>query len=206
VRDLGGVRFEFDGSLDPLVERMRIGSYAPEVESAIRRLLHTGDTAIDVGANIGYLTAVMLSMVGPTGRVVSFEPEGCAVFKDTAGGDHFDVSALGKLFQPTGKRANYFFFALTNSVDVEFRWLKFNSPIVAEFIHFGDHAGDVQQSFRRNAAAQQTGPPGLLFRIDDGDVHAEVGRRKRGGVTAGTGADDHELVVGHMQDLVNLEL
>jgi FkbM family methyltransferase len=74
IRDIGGVRFEFDRGLDPLIDRMLEGSYAPEVESALRRSLRPGDTAIDVGANIGYLTAVMLAAVGPTGKVVSFEP------------------------------------------------------------------------------------------------------------------------------------
>ncbi len=46
----------------------------PHVEACIRSLLRSGDTAIDVGANLGYFTAVMAQCVGPAGRVWAFEP------------------------------------------------------------------------------------------------------------------------------------
>jgi FkbM family methyltransferase len=38
------------------------------------RLLRPGNTAIDVGANIGYMTTLMASRVGETGTVLSIEP------------------------------------------------------------------------------------------------------------------------------------
>ena len=38
------------------------------------RLADRGDTAIDVGANIGYMSLVFALSVGPQGRVFSFEP------------------------------------------------------------------------------------------------------------------------------------
>jgi FkbM family methyltransferase len=38
------------------------------------RLLNKGDIAIDVGANIGFMTGVMAACVGPTGHVECFEP------------------------------------------------------------------------------------------------------------------------------------
>jgi FkbM family methyltransferase len=41
---------------------------------AVIRLLDPGEFAMDVGANIGYMTAVMAAQLGPRGRVVSFEP------------------------------------------------------------------------------------------------------------------------------------
>jgi FkbM family methyltransferase len=44
------------------------------VTEALFRLVDAGDFAIDVGANIGYMTSVMASRVGATGRVLSFEP------------------------------------------------------------------------------------------------------------------------------------
>lgn len=44
------------------------------VEACIRTILQPGQTAIDVGANLGYLTAVMAQCVGLGGRVWSFEP------------------------------------------------------------------------------------------------------------------------------------
>jgi FkbM family methyltransferase len=40
----------------------------------MERLISPGDTAVDVGAHIGYFTEVMLRRTGPGGRVVAFEP------------------------------------------------------------------------------------------------------------------------------------
>jgi FkbM family methyltransferase len=42
--------------------------------SAVRRILRPGDRAVDVGANIGYVTMLLSEWVGPQGRVYSFEP------------------------------------------------------------------------------------------------------------------------------------
>ncbi len=52
----------------------RAGVWDPHVEACIRSVLRPGQTAIDVGANAGYLTAVMAQCVGPAGRVFAFEP------------------------------------------------------------------------------------------------------------------------------------
>lgn len=41
---------------------------------AMKRFLKKGDTFIDIGANIGYLSAVALGFVGKRGEVHSFEP------------------------------------------------------------------------------------------------------------------------------------
>lgn len=46
----------------------------PHVEACLRRTLHPGQAAIDAGANIGYMTAVMAQCVGRSGRVWAFEP------------------------------------------------------------------------------------------------------------------------------------
>lgn len=46
----------------------------PHVEVCVRAMLRPGQTAIDVGANIGYFTAVLAQCVGPGGHVWSFEP------------------------------------------------------------------------------------------------------------------------------------
>lgn len=50
------------------------GRWEPHVERCIRRLLRPGDTALDIGANLGYFTAVMAESVGAGGRVWAFEP------------------------------------------------------------------------------------------------------------------------------------
>ena len=42
--------------------------------SAIKKFLNPGDTFIDVGANIGYLSAMAAGVVGESGQVHAFEP------------------------------------------------------------------------------------------------------------------------------------
>lgn len=55
--------------------RVRTGRFhEPAVCAAIKRHLRSGGTGIDVGANVGYLTAFMAYRVGPAGRVHAFEP------------------------------------------------------------------------------------------------------------------------------------
>lgn len=41
---------------------------------AMLRFIRPGMTAVDIGANLGYFTMLMADLVGPTGRVVAFEP------------------------------------------------------------------------------------------------------------------------------------
>ncbi len=74
TKRIGGVDFEMDLELDSTGFRMYYGRYAPLVVRALRSLLRQGDTVFDVGANIGFLSAVAADAVGPTGQVHSFEP------------------------------------------------------------------------------------------------------------------------------------
>jgi FkbM family methyltransferase len=50
------------------------GAYEPEVRAEIRRYLHAGAVALDIGANVGWHTLLMASRVGPGGQVYAFEP------------------------------------------------------------------------------------------------------------------------------------
>lgn len=50
------------------------GVYDLPVTEAIMRLAEAGETSLDVGANIGYMTLVLALSVCPRGRVLSFEP------------------------------------------------------------------------------------------------------------------------------------
>ena len=52
----------------------RTGVYDVVVSEAILRLAESGETAVDVGANIGVMTSAMGVAVGVAGRVVCFEP------------------------------------------------------------------------------------------------------------------------------------
>ncbi|MBD2437145.1 FkbM family methyltransferase [Nostoc sp. FACHB-110] len=52
----------------------RTGVYDLIVTEILWRLLDSGETAVDVGANIGYMTGLMAARTGKTGKVYSFEP------------------------------------------------------------------------------------------------------------------------------------
>jgi FkbM family methyltransferase len=50
------------------------GDFEPTTAMVAERLLGPGETAVDVGANIGYFSLLFAQCVGATGRVLAFEP------------------------------------------------------------------------------------------------------------------------------------
>jgi FkbM family methyltransferase len=66
---------------DPVVARelLATGAYEPHVAARLRELLKPGDTFVDVGANVGYHAILAARCVGPTGRVLAFEPSAANV-------------------------------------------------------------------------------------------------------------------------------
>ena len=54
----------------------------------VARRIHPGDIVADVGANLGYYTALMSQLVGPEGKVYAFEPDptSFALLKENAAG------------------------------------------------------------------------------------------------------------------------
>ena len=73
-KKVNGVSFEFDFTLSPQVKKMYAGSYQPIITETLERYLKRGDTFIDVGANIGFFSAIAAGLVGSQGQVHSFEP------------------------------------------------------------------------------------------------------------------------------------
>ena len=71
---IGNVMFEFDLEHYRGTAPMYFGSYALVLVQAMKRFLKPGDTFIDVGANIGYLSAIGAGIVGLRGQVHCFEP------------------------------------------------------------------------------------------------------------------------------------
>ncbi len=50
------------------------GEYEAATTRIFRERLNAGKTVLDIGANAGYFSCLSAALVGPTGRVVSFEP------------------------------------------------------------------------------------------------------------------------------------
>lgn len=68
-----GVRFPFYFSESKNRRRMSFGLYEMGVVYSMETFLKEGDVFLDVGANIGYLSAVGMGLVGQTGEVHCFE-------------------------------------------------------------------------------------------------------------------------------------
>ncbi len=54
---------------------MYFGRYSPELVEVFRRFVNPGDTVLDIGAQVGYFSLLLASLVGPSGCVCSFEPD-----------------------------------------------------------------------------------------------------------------------------------
>jgi FkbM family methyltransferase len=77
------------------------GVYEIAVTETIWRLTDRGDVAVDAGANLGYMTSVMATRVGPTGTVLAFEPHpavhamllrNVSAWRRTLGWSHIELS------------------------------------------------------------------------------------------------------------------
>lgn len=73
-KKINGVLFRFDFNYSQKVKKMYFGSYESRIVEVLKSFLKKGDTFIDVGANVGYLTAIAAGCVGISGQVHSFEP------------------------------------------------------------------------------------------------------------------------------------
>ncbi len=75
-RLFGKYKFTMDLSLGRLqkIFFLKADDYEADTQAAFRKLIKPGMTVFDIGANSGYFTLLMADLVGPEGRVYSFEP------------------------------------------------------------------------------------------------------------------------------------
>jgi FkbM family methyltransferase len=71
---LNSVVFDIELDLDPAMRAMYFGAYQIHIASLMKKHLKQGDIFIDVGANIGYISAYAMGLIGQTGQVHAFEP------------------------------------------------------------------------------------------------------------------------------------
>lgn len=67
---------------------MLCGRYSPEIVALFREHVKPGDSVLDIGAQIGYTTCHLARLVGPSGRVQSFEPDPNALTRLRAAVEH----------------------------------------------------------------------------------------------------------------------
>ncbi len=85
-KKMNGVLFKVDKNYAPFKKEMYYDAYEMGVVGMLKTFLRKGDTFIDVGANIGYITAIGAGLVGKKGWVYSFEPvpEYCSKLRNLA--------------------------------------------------------------------------------------------------------------------------
>lgn len=69
-----GHRIHLPNAQEPIAFSLLIsGDYEPEVLALLWHRLHPGDTALDIGANVGVFTLPLATRVGPSGKVIAVE-------------------------------------------------------------------------------------------------------------------------------------
>ena len=101
----GGFVFEIDRD-DPFQATMLAGLYDPFIEDLLGRFVGPGDTVIDGGAHLGYVSLRLARLVGASGSVHSFECDPRVVPRlkrhvELNGIDWITVNACGLLDEST---------------------------------------------------------------------------------------------------------
>jgi FkbM family methyltransferase len=76
IVDYGWIRLPYtgDGDWQEIYYHANQRGWYEKDFTIFRSLVVPGSTVVDVGANLGFVTTILSSLVGPNGRVLSFEP------------------------------------------------------------------------------------------------------------------------------------
>ncbi len=74
IRKVNGVNFNFDFKFGAVIRGMYLRFFSADIVNTMLKYIKKGSTFIDIGANIGYITAIGAGCVGKKGQVHSFEP------------------------------------------------------------------------------------------------------------------------------------
>src|SRR5258708_1459179 len=69
-----GISWELDPSQYIDSEIIKNGFFEGSATNFVIQFVKEGMTIVDVGANFGYFSLLFSKLVGPTGRVIAFEP------------------------------------------------------------------------------------------------------------------------------------
>ena len=75
VTEIDGVRMQLDPMEWAQIDILKYGCLEPSTLALFKRLLHPGDTYIDVGAHVGYHALMARKLIGPTGHILAIEPQ-----------------------------------------------------------------------------------------------------------------------------------
>jgi FkbM family methyltransferase len=134
-----------------------LGVHDLVVTEAIWRLASPGDTLVDVGANVGYMSLVMMARLGRSGRVFSFEPQP-GVFDELSA----NLDAAGRRLP--GVTTNARFEALSDSEGTAMLWMP---PDANRGLARLDPTGGVPVPTRRlDGYAAEFSPEVAVLKID----------------------------------------
>jgi FkbM family methyltransferase len=138
----------------------RLGVHDLVVTEAIWRLIRPGDTVIDVGANVGYMSLAMMARLGRSGRVFAFEPQP-GVF------DELSTNIAAARERLPGLEVIVRAEALSDSVGTAGLLLPAGSKDNRGLAHIGAVSEGVPVPLRRlDEFASELGPDVALIKID----------------------------------------
>ncbi len=70
-----GIRMELELNEYVQSQLYLFGNFEPATVKVLKRLLKSGDTVLDIGANVGYIALEMAKHIGASGKVFAFEPD-----------------------------------------------------------------------------------------------------------------------------------